>query len=126
MIKHLSNVFCPKAVRVEHSGKTLGIVSEHMSRNAVYVCDKLPQRAGFRAYIVGGAVRDALLVIPKDFDVATNATPRSPTNFAVRFHHRSPLRLVHVMFGDETIGFHLPQQSGWRGGIRRHGPHHVR
>ena len=49
-----------KAVRVEHSGKTLGIVSEHMSRNAVYVCDKL-QRAGFEAYIVGGAVRDALL-----------------------------------------------------------------
>ena len=34
------------------------------------------QEAGFEAYIVGGAVRDLLLGLrPKDFDVATNATP---------------------------------------------------
>ncbi len=32
--------------------------------------------AGYEAYIVGGAVRDLLLGLhPKDFDVATNATP---------------------------------------------------
>ena len=32
--------------------------------------------AGFQAYVVGGAVRDLLLgVEPKDFDIATDATP---------------------------------------------------
>lgn len=46
-----------------------------LSRNAVKVTSTL-QQAGFQAFIVGGAVRDVLLGIkPKDFDVATNATP---------------------------------------------------
>ncbi len=93
-----------KPVRVEHSGKALGIHSEHMSRNAVYVCEKL-QRAGFEAYIVGGAVRDVLLgVIPKDFDVATNATPEEVRHeFRRAFIIGRRFKLVHVMFGDETI-----------------------
>lgn len=35
------------------------------------------QRAGFKAYIVGGGVRDILLgKTPKDFDISTDATPR--------------------------------------------------
>jgi poly(A) polymerase len=35
------------------------------------------QRAGFKAYIVGGGVRDILLgKEPKDFDISTDATPR--------------------------------------------------
>jgi len=34
------------------------------------------QDAGYEAYIVGGSVRDLLLgKIPKDYDVATSATP---------------------------------------------------
>ncbi|MGY8525946.1 polynucleotide adenylyltransferase PcnB [Paracidovorax citrulli] len=46
-----------------------------LSRNAVKVTSTL-QQAGFQAFVVGGAVRDLLLGIkPKDFDVATNATP---------------------------------------------------
>jgi len=46
-----------------------------LSRNAVKVTSTL-QQAGYQAFIVGGAVRDLLLGIkPKDFDVATNATP---------------------------------------------------
>ncbi len=46
-----------------------------LSKNAVKVTDTL-QQAGFDAFIVGGAVRDlALGIKPKDFDVATNATP---------------------------------------------------
>lgn len=63
------------------------------------------QKAGFTAYLVGGAVRDLLLNrIPKDFDVATNATPEEIN----RIFRRSRIigrrfRLVHVMFGDETI-----------------------
>ena len=39
------------------------------------------RRAGFDAYIVGGAVRDLLVGLkPKDFDVATNATPQQIKN----------------------------------------------
>lgn len=46
-----------------------------LSKNAVKVTHTL-QQAGYQAYIVGGAVRDLALGIgPKDFDVATNATP---------------------------------------------------
>jgi poly(A) polymerase len=46
-----------------------------ISPNALKVTQTL-QQAGYKAYIVGGAVRDLLLDIkPKDFDVATNATP---------------------------------------------------
>ena len=46
-----------------------------VSNNAVRVTQTL-QEAGFQAFVVGGAVRDLLLgVKPKDFDIATNATP---------------------------------------------------
>ena len=46
-----------------------------LSKNAVKVTQTL-QQAGYEAFIVGGAVRDlALGIAPKDFDVATNATP---------------------------------------------------
>jgi poly(A) polymerase len=106
MIKALIERVLPRksGVRRESSGAKLGIRPEHMSKNAVYVCDKL-QRAGFEAYIVGGAVRDALLgVIPKDFDVATNARPEDVRHeFRRAFIIGRRFRLVHVMFGDETI-----------------------
>lgn len=62
-------------------------------------------QAGFQAYIVGGAVRDLLLgKEPKDFDVATDATPEQ----VHRIFRRSRIigrrfQIVHVMFGAETI-----------------------
>ncbi len=44
---------------------------------ALHVVEKL-QAAGFIAYLAGGCVRDAILARqPKDFDVATDATPDS-------------------------------------------------
>ena len=48
MIKALFERVLPRktAVRKEHSGKALGIRSEHMSGNAVYVCEKLQRAAG--------------------------------------------------------------------------------
>ena len=57
--------------------------------------------AGFEAYIVGGAVRDLLLGLrPKDFDVATNATPEEVKNlFRRAFIIGRRFRLVHVIFG---------------------------
>ena len=48
---------------------------ELVDRRALDVVRTL-KASGFEAYIVGGAVRDLLLgLAPKDFDVATNATP---------------------------------------------------
>ena len=57
--------------------------------------------AGFEAYIVGGAVRDLLLGLkPKDFDVATNATPEQVKGlFRRAFIIGKRFRIVHVIHG---------------------------
>ncbi|WP_225785050.1 polynucleotide adenylyltransferase PcnB [Xenophilus sp. Marseille-Q4582] len=59
------------------------------------------QDAGYEAYIVGGAVRDLLLGLkPKDFDVATNATPEQvKALFRRAFIIGRRFRIVHVVFG---------------------------
>lgn len=80
------------------------ISRKDISPNALRVLYRL-QDAGFDAYIVGGAVRDLLLGgHPKDFDVATNATPEQ-----VKAQFRNcrligrRFRLAHVMYGSEII-----------------------
>ncbi len=89
---------------VRFSARQHGIDPTLLSPNAVRVTRTL-QDAGFKAYIVGGAVRDLLLgVRPKDFDVATDATPED----VVKHFRRARIigrrfRLVHVMFGPETM-----------------------
>ena len=51
------------------------ISTKDISAKALKVVQGL-QDAGYEAYLVGGCVRDLLLnKKPKDFDVATNATP---------------------------------------------------
>ena len=57
--------------------------------------------AGYEAYIVGGAVRDLLLGLrPKDFDVATNATPEEVKGlFRRAFIIGRRFRIVHVVYG---------------------------
>lgn len=75
-----------------------------MSTNALKVLHRL-NNAGFEAYLVGGGVRDILLGIsPKDFDIATNATPeqikglfRNCRLIGRRF------RLAHIVFGRDII-----------------------
>ena len=59
------------------------------------------QQAGFEAYVVGGAVRDLLVGLrPKDFDVATNATPEQVKGlFRRAFIIGRRFRIVHVVFG---------------------------
>lgn len=75
-----------------------------ISSAALKTCEGL-HNAGFDAYIVGGAVRDLLLDFkPKDFDIATNAEPEEVN----KIFRRSRIigkrfRLVHVLFGRETI-----------------------
>ena len=90
----------PKKYRASEQGVPL----EHVSDAAFRTCETL-QKAGFQAWIVGGGVRDLLLDMkPKDFDVATDATPEQ-----VRaLFRRSRIigrrfQIVHVMFGREQI-----------------------
>jgi poly(A) polymerase len=75
-----------------------------VSPNAVRVTHTL-QQAGFKAFIVGGAVRDLLLGIkPKDFDVATDATPEEVKRlFRRAFIIGRRFQIVHVMFGQDLI-----------------------
>lgn len=77
---------------------------QQISPSALKVLYRL-NTAGYEAYLVGGGVRDLLLGRePKDFDVATNASPeeirdlfRNSRMIGRRF------RLVHVRFGGEII-----------------------
>jgi poly(A) polymerase len=63
------------------------------------------QREGHAAYVVGGAVRDLLLGLqPKDFDVATSATPEQVRSVFRRSRIIGRrFRLVHVICGDEVV-----------------------
>jgi len=81
-----------------------GIRREQISPVARKVCSVL-QENGHKAFVVGGAVRDLLVGHPpKDYDVATSATPEE-----VRaLFRRSRIigrrfKIVHVMSGPETI-----------------------
>jgi len=81
-----------------------GIGRDRLSRGALSTVDGLT-KAGYQAYVVGGAVRDLLLGLPpKDFDVATNATPEQvhATFRRSRLIGRR-FRIVHVLFGAETV-----------------------
>lgn len=75
-----------------------------VSPNALKVTQTL-QEAGFKAFIVGGAVRDLLLgVKPKDFDIATNATPEQVKRlFRRAFIIGKRFQIVHVMLGQEQL-----------------------
>lgn len=80
------------------------ISREDISPNALKVLYRL-NSAGFEAHLVGGCVRDLLLGLhPKDFDVATNATPEQVKGLFknCRLIGRR-FRLAHIVFGREII-----------------------
>ncbi len=90
----------PLGVRAEVPATEHHIDASLLDANAVRVVKTL-QDAGFTAYIVGGAVRDLLVGLrPKDFDVATDATPEQvKALFRRAFIIGRRFRLVHVVFG---------------------------
>ncbi len=94
----------PAVEPVIYTAKAHGINPKLLSPNAVRVTQTL-QEAGFKAFLVGGAVRDLVLGIkPKDFDVATNATPEQVKRlFRRAFIIGRRFQIVHVMFGQELI-----------------------
>jgi len=77
---------------------------DQLSSGARNVARKLHE-AGFKAFIVGGAVRDLLLgLTPKDFDIATDATPEQVKPlFRRAFIIGRRFRLVHVHAGHEVL-----------------------
>ena len=86
--------------RVEVSVQSHGIDPTLVDERANNVVRTLKQ-AGFEAYIVGGAVRDLLVGLrPKDFDVATDATPEQVKGlFRRAFIIGRRFRIVHVVYG---------------------------
>ena len=80
--------------------KDHGINVKLVDERAMDVVHVLKQ-AGFQAYIVGGAVRDLLVGLrPKDFDVATDATPEQVKSlFRRAFIIGRRFRIVHVIYG---------------------------
>ena len=110
MIKEfIRDLFSPRKKSVNRTPRIVsrdehGIDRRKVSLEAIRTVENL-QRAGFEAYVVGGAVRDLLLgVTPKDFDVVTYATPEQ----VKRCQRRAIIigrrfRLVHVIFGREII-----------------------
>lgn len=77
-----------------------------VQRNVLELISEL-QRAGYEAYIVGGAIRDHLLGRrPKDYDVSTSATPEEVRQVFGRRIARiigKRFRLVHVTYGGELF-----------------------
>ncbi|WP_323855321.1 polynucleotide adenylyltransferase PcnB [Xenorhabdus koppenhoeferi] len=101
-----------KSVKAKPSGSPITVIprEQHpisrkdISDNALKVLYRL-NKSGFQAYLVGGGVRDLLLhKKPKDFDIATNATPEQVRKLFrnCRLVGRR-FRLAHIMFGPDVI-----------------------
>ena len=62
-------------------------------------------RHGYKAYLVGGSVRDLLLDrTPKDFDIGTDATPQQVKQlFRNCFLVGRRFRLAHIRFGRDQV-----------------------
>jgi poly(A) polymerase len=100
------------------NAKKFGIRREDISSGSRRTVETLQQQ-GHKAYVVGGAVRDLLAgMSPKDYDVATSATPEQVR----QCFRRSRIigrrfQIVHVLMGAETIevttfrGHHDQQSS---------------
>ncbi len=90
----------PKGKRIEVPFSEHGIDLALVDDNAIRVVKTLSD-AGYEAYIVGGAVRDLLVGLrPKDFDVATDATPEQvKALFRRAFIIGRRFRIVHVVYG---------------------------
>ncbi|WP_312266643.1 polynucleotide adenylyltransferase PcnB [Neisseria sp.] len=107
MLKKLWHKMVPQKRKLQK--KVLHFSDHHIDAGMLsFAAEKVVtrlQQAGYEAYVVGGAVRDLLLGIePKDFDVATNATPEEVR----KVFRRSRIigrrfQIVHVMVGPETI-----------------------
>ena len=81
-----------------------GISRDSISPCALKVCEDLRARR-YAAFVVGGAVRDLLMgKAPKDYDIATDATPEQVREVFKRSRIIGRrFRIVHVLCGRETL-----------------------
>jgi len=110
VLKRLSKFFNRSSSQKNDDNYLVLNAHEH-SLNPKKICKhaceivRVLQNNNFEAYVVGGCVRDLLLDLnPKDFDIATNATPQQ----VKRLFRRSRIigrrfQIVHVQFGRELI-----------------------
>lgn len=102
-----------------------GINPRDIDKNARSILTAL-SNAGYEAYLVGGGVRDLLLGYqPKDFDIATSATPEQVKQVlpSTRIIGRR-FRLAHVHFGREyyeVATFRAPHDSSDKGKVHEDG-----
>lgn len=110
LIRSVIDLFSRKKKKPQTAPLTIVPRDEHsisrtnISENALKVLYRL-NKAGYQALLVGGGVRDTLLGLnPKDFDVATDATPEQ-VNHLFRNSRLIGRRfkLVHVVFGRDVI-----------------------
>ena len=101
----LENRASPTATAPEIIPRSAHNVSrEEISKSALKVLYRL-HKSGYQAFLVGGCIRDAMIGLhPKDFDVATDATPDEVKALFsnCRLIGRR-FRLAHVRFGREII-----------------------
>lgn len=109
MLKKLSNIFRRNNSNSSGAPNTLRsgqhtLSAKKISSGARKVVEQLASD-GYEAYLVGGCVRDLMMELkPKDFDVATNATPEQ----VKQLFRRSRIigrrfQIVHVRMGSEII-----------------------
>jgi len=102
-----------------------GITERQICKKARTILNALT-KAGYEAYLVGGAVRDLLLnKQPKDFDIATNAHPEQIKQVlpSTRIIGRR-FRLAHVHFGREFLEvatFRAPHDKSDKGQVSNDG-----
>ena len=87
-----------------YSSKEHNVRNSQIDKDALWAIRKLHAQ-GYEAYIVGGAVRDMILGRrPKDFDVATSASPRQVQKmfWNARIIGRR-FRIVHLYFNHDKI-----------------------
>ena len=84
---------------MNHTRQSVQFDKQLLDPDALKIVKKL-NKTGYEAYLVGGCIRDLLLgYAPKDFDIATNATPEQ----IQKLFKRSRIigrrfKLVHIMF----------------------------
>ena len=102
MIRGMAQQSEPTSIIVTRKNHTLS--RKQISPNALKVLYRL-QRSGYKAYLVGGSIRDILLKQPtKDFDVVTNAHPEEISElFSNSMIIGRRFRLVHIKFQNEII-----------------------
>lgn len=110
MLKRLLNFITPRSAKTADGNLRViprdqhNISRKHISPAALKIIKQL-QEADYEAYLVGGGVRDLLLGgLPKDFDVATSATPEQVRRIfrGARIIGRR-FQIVHVRIGREVI-----------------------